>query len=228
MRKVMSEERKAQRPDLIEYDRKNISPHFTPELIRYIESRQPGLSDRDHAKLDEIEWFVLNLNTGCLTSLAMPGLREYKNSIEIRYIKRFSEKTYNRFMKMFMDYVPPDFPSDQIGRYHGEALRLTSPNGDHFYPIYFNGNLPAWRKRLDDNAAFFKTSIGRFEHGKFSSLRWKANRIRRLGRFLGGEGRHTVGLLRPKIGTGRKRAIAEVELPTFGRVAYYKVATSEL
>ena len=167
MKKVMSEEKKALRPDLIEYDRNNVSPHFTPEMIRYIESRQPGLSERDHAKLDNIEWFILNLNTGRFTSLTIPGLRTYAQ-LENCYIKRFNEKPYLTMKKEFMDYVPPDFPTDQIGRYHGEALRLTSPVGEHFYPIYYNGDLPAWRKRLDDNAAFFKTLIGRFKHGKFA------------------------------------------------------------
>ena len=69
--------------------------------------------------------------------------------------------------KEFADRVKPDDPSDQIGGYHGEALRLTSPDGEHFYPIYYHGNLPAWRKRLDETVAFFDTLIGRFQHGKF-------------------------------------------------------------
>ena len=62
---------------------------------------------------------------------------------------------------------PPDFPPDQVGRCNLPAFRLTSPDGAQFYPVQYNGDFMAWRKRLDDNAAFFKTSIGRFENGKF-------------------------------------------------------------
>ena len=166
MKKVMSEEKKAQRPDLIEYDRNNVSPYFTLDLIRYVEGRQTGLTERDHAKLDEIEWFILSLYTGRLTSLAIPGLRVYPRT-EHCYIKRFNQNPYRSMKKEFMDYVPPDCPSNQIGGYHGEALRLTSPDGEHFYPIYYHGNLSAWRKRLDDTATFFKTLTGRFQHGRF-------------------------------------------------------------
>ena len=141
MKKVMSEEKKARRPDLIEYDRSNVSPHYTPELIRYIESRQPGLTARDHAKLDEIEWFVLNLNHGGLVALAVPGLRTYPSS-ESRYIKRFNDDPYDKMLRYFLSYVPPHFPEDQIERYNLRAFKLTSPHGEQFYPIHYNDNLP--------------------------------------------------------------------------------------
>ena len=166
MKKVMSEEKKARRPDLIEYDRSNVSPHFTTEMIQFRESRQQGLSARDHAKLDEIEFFILNLNSGGFVSCAVPGLRANPLT-EVRYLKRFNKERIEIMMSKFMGYVPHDFPSDQIDRCYFKAFRLKTPDGGKFYPITYNGNLPAWRKRLDDNAAFFKTLIGRFENGKF-------------------------------------------------------------
>ena len=166
MKKVMSEEKRAQRPDLIEYDREHPSSHFSSEWVRYIESRQIGLSERDHQRLDQIEFFILNLNHGGLISCAIPGLREVP-SIEVRYVKRFSTIGYWRMINEFFEYIPPDFPQDQVGRCNMPAFRLTLPDGAQFYPVQYNGDFLAWRKRLDDSAAFFKTLIGRFENGKF-------------------------------------------------------------
>lgn len=166
MRKVLNEEDAITRPFLVEYDREIPAPEFTPDLIRYIESRQNGLSARDMAKLEGIEWFVYNKYFNVMLTFDVPGIRE-SDVEKAAYIKRFSDEPYLALIKRFMNYVPSDFPEDQIGRFNQPSYRLTLANGDQFYPINYNGNFAAWRKRLDDNAKHFDTSIGVFAGGKF-------------------------------------------------------------
>ena len=166
MVRILSEEDAIRRPHLVEYDRQNPSPHFTLRQIQYIESLPNGLSDRDLVKLEEVEWFILNRNIGYLTSSAVPGLRIHPG-IEVRYVKRFSANAYWDMINGFLAYVPSDFPRDQIGRCNLPGYRLTSPDGAQFYPIEFNGDLPAWRKRLNESAKAHGTQIGHFENGKF-------------------------------------------------------------
>ena len=151
---------------LVEYDPDNVDPCFPPDVIRYIESRQAGLTPRDIAKLDEIEWFVFHRQLKTFTSFAVPGLRELK-LLEVRYFKRYNKNKYRKMINDFVAYVPPDFPSDQVDRRLLVACRLTSPDGSQFYPIQYNGDFVAWRKRMMDNAAHFGTMIGYFDHGRF-------------------------------------------------------------
>ncbi len=167
MVRVLSEEDAVRRPHLVEYDRRNPSPHFTPEQIKYINSLPNELSDRDRAKLDEIEYFILNRNHGHLLSVAIPGLRVHP-AIEVRYVKRFNAEPYWKMINEFLKHVPTDFPRDQVGRCNLPAFRLTLPDGAQFYPIEFNGDLPAWRKRLDETAKVYRTTIGHWQDGKFS------------------------------------------------------------
>ena len=47
------------------------------------------------------------------------------------------------------------------------GLRVTLPNGDKFYPILYHGDIEKWPRVLDETAAFFKTELGQFDHGKF-------------------------------------------------------------
>lgn len=151
---------------LVPYDPKSPDPCITPEAIRYINSRQSGLTDRDIAKLDEIEWFTFHRQLKHLVQFAIPGLRPSKSS-EVRYVKRYNAQKYSIMIDKFLDYMPSDFPEGQADRCVLPAYRLTSPDGNRFYPIDYNGDLPAWRKRLLDNADHFDTTIGYFDHGRF-------------------------------------------------------------
>lgn len=151
---------------LVPYDPKNPDPCITLESIRYIESRQPGLTDRDIAKLDDIEWFTFHRHTKRLVEFAIPGLRPSRYT-ETRYIKRYSARKYWLMINEFLAHMPPDFPENQADRCLLPAYRLTPPGGDHFYPIEYNGDLQLWRKRISDNAAHFGTTVGYFDHGRF-------------------------------------------------------------
>ncbi len=151
---------------LVAYDPKNPDPCITPEFIRYIESRQPGLTDRDIAKLDEIEWFTFHRQLKKLNEFAIPGLRP-DHYTETRYVRRYSAKRYWTMISEFLSYMPSDFPVDQAGRCLLPGYRLTCSDGSHFYPVEYNGDLPVWRKRLADNAVHFETLIGYFDHGRF-------------------------------------------------------------
>ncbi len=151
---------------LVPYDPTDPDPCIKPELIQYIESLQPGLTDRDIAKLDEIEWFTFHRHTKRLTEFAIPGLRPSKHT-ETRYVRRYNAQKYWTMINDFFSYIPPDFPEDQAERCLLPAYRLTCPGGDHFYPVEYRGDLSAWRKRLIDNAAHFGTTIGYFDHGRF-------------------------------------------------------------
>lgn len=151
---------------LIPYDPENLDPRITPESIQYIESRQAGLTDRDIEKLDGMEWFTFHWPTKTLTMFAIPGLRPSKYT-ETRYVKRYNAQKYWTIINDFLAYMPSDFPEDQADRCRLPAYRLTPPGGDHFYPVEYNGDLPAWRKRLLHNAVHFGTTIGYFDHGRF-------------------------------------------------------------
>lgn len=151
---------------MVEYDPKNPDPLFTQAQINYIESRQAGLTERDIAKLDEIEWFIGHRHLKTLASFAIPGLRP-SGLHEIRYFKRFDSQPYVEMNKQFFSYVPPDFPIDQVDRCFLQSIRLKDTEENCFYPISYNGNIPAWRKRMLDNADHFETTIGYFDHGRF-------------------------------------------------------------
>lgn len=151
---------------LVEYDRENPDPCFTPDLIRYIEFRQPGLTSRDLAKLDEIEWFTCHRHFKDLSEFAIPGLRASRHT-EVRYVKRYNAQAYLTMINEFFAYTLPDFSNHRAGGCILPGYRLTCPDGSQFYPVEYNGDLPAWRKRLTDSAVHFGTSIGYFDHGRF-------------------------------------------------------------
>ena len=151
---------------LVEYDPNRLDPLFSTEQIEYIESRQVGLTERDVAKLNEIEWFIGHRQLKTISSFDIPGIRALQD-LENRYFKRFNSKPYVEMNKEFFSYIPPDFPIDQIDRCFLPGLRLTDPDRNHYYPVTYNGDLPAWRKRMLDNAEKFGTTIGCFDHGRF-------------------------------------------------------------
>lgn len=151
---------------LVEYDPDNVDPCFPPDLVQYIESRQVGLTPRDIAKLDEIEWFTYHRQIKNSNSFSIPGLRERKN-LEVRYVKRYNKKNYLKMINDFMAYLPPDFPRDQAERCLLPGCRLTSPDGSKFYPVEYIGDFASWRKRMMDNAEKFGTKIGCFARGRF-------------------------------------------------------------
>jgi hypothetical protein len=151
---------------LVEYDPQNPDPCFTPECIAYIEARQSGLTRRDIAKLDEIEWFTCHRHTRTMNQVAIPGLRP-GGRWDTCYVKRFNTDPYLLMLNEFLAYIPDGFPEEQADRWIIEGYRLTSGNGEQFYPIDYNGNLVAWRKRMLDNAEHFGTLIARFDHGRF-------------------------------------------------------------
>ena len=113
---------------LAPYDPENLDPCITPKAIQYIESRQPGLTDRAIAKLDDIEWFTFHRQLKTLTQFSVPGLRPLKNA-EVRYVKRFNTEGYWEMMNRFFSHIPPYFPKELSHKCLAPAYRLTCPNG---------------------------------------------------------------------------------------------------
>lgn len=150
----------------VEYDPLNIDPCFTPECIAYIQARQPGLTPRDLAKLDDIEWFTFHRHAKTMNQFAIPGLRP-GGKWETCYVKRFNVDKYLEMMNVFLSYDQIKIPKGQVDRWILPAYRLTCNNGDKFYPIEYGGDFAAWRERMIGSAEHFGTLIARFDHGRF-------------------------------------------------------------
>lgn len=151
---------------LVEYDPQDVDPCFTPECITYIQARQPGLTARDIAKLDKIEWFIFHIHTKTMNQFAIPGLRP-GGKWETCYVKRFRDGYYLDIINEFMSYAQIDLPEEQMDRWILPAYRLTCANGDQFYPIEYSGDITAWQGRMVSSAEHFGTSIARFDRGRF-------------------------------------------------------------
>ena len=165
MRKVLTDEDAVRRRHLVDYDSVNPSPYFSPEQICYFEPLPDGLSEKALENLRKTEWFVLNRNSGYFIECAVPGLRS-QPGIEVGYVRRFSTASYVAMMDVFLDCMPTDFPLDQANHFNMPSYRLTSATREKFYPVEYNGEISAWRRRLQHCAEIHNTSIGSFDYGK--------------------------------------------------------------
>ena len=96
----------------------------------------------------------------------IPGLRSYETS-SCLYLRRFNDRYYEDLLKGFFEAVYDGCPKATLGGVTWDWFRVTTPDGDRYYPLGFHGNLQAWTDRMIAVATEHATTMAWFDKGKF-------------------------------------------------------------
>ncbi len=81
-----------------------------------------------------------------------------KMSGEYWYFLAPSAKIFKKIWKDFTSFTPSRMPSN--GAVMNEAFEITTPSNDHFYALYFNGDIPALKLHFEEYAQSIGLNFG--------------------------------------------------------------------
>ena len=153
-------------PNSTAYDYDNPSPPFSPKSIAAIDSIKAFLSENELAQARRLETVYFSPVFNGAGGTSIPGLRSYPTTFCL-YLRRFDDRYYEDLLQGFLDAVYDGHPKASLGGVTWPWFRVTTPDRDRYYPLYFHGNLQAWTDRMIAVATELKTTMAWFDKGKF-------------------------------------------------------------
>ena len=156
--------------NFVHYDPTRPPPEFNQEMIGDIENFIYPFTEEERKKIFSIEEHIYNKTTKRVNSFGIPGIRPFtgtREGIEAIYYSRFSNESYTKMNKTFLETLPDNFPISEKYKINMPGIKITLPDGRQFYPLQYHGNLEARRNMIRYSSEKNGSVLGSFTGNHF-------------------------------------------------------------